>query len=255
MASADFSPSQRQSFVLGLEVPDVPKALASSQFRGASLRDGSENQAFVTAGSLVSFVSGISSQSQIDVLNSTLLAQIAADKKFEREEQTAEWLDFYRNVLEQVGWVTQEWSWNPFNASGNETDVDKAVLTILAAIATQNELLIIKAAIDAAKALPDGDGRITLFDHYSASKTAGCFQIGIASEDGGAVALKMGSFRIFSSNNVTKILWFKFSTQNTQITQGTMAATLNAGIYGQLRTTVEQKLGDRAKLLLAGIDV
>jgi hypothetical protein len=255
MAPVTSSPSQRQSFISDLEVPEVPKSIASAPHRAASLRGGEAPQTFVNAGSLVSFVAGIASQNQIDVLNSTMLAQIAADKKFDREQQTIEWLKFYRDVLEQLGWVAQEWSWNPFHASGNETDVDKAVLTILAAIATQNELMIIKAAIDAAKALPDGDGRITLFDHYSAAKTAGCFQIGIASEQNGAVALKMGSFRISSSNSVTKILWFRYSMQNTDITQGTMAATLNTGIYNQLRATVEQKLGDRAKLLLAGLDV
>jgi hypothetical protein len=254
MTSANFSPSQRRSFVADLEVPDIPTTIELPPFRGASFRDGGDNQTFITAGSLVSFVCGISSQSQIDVLNSTMLAQLAADKKFDREQQTVAWLNFYRSVLEQVGWVTQEWSWNPFAATGNETDVDKAILTILAAIATQNELLIIKAAIDAAKALPDGDGRIALFDQYSASKTAGCFQIEIASESG-AVALKLGSFHILSSNKVTKILWFKFSTQNTEINQGTLAATLNTGIYSLLRTIVEEKLGDRARLLLAGIDV
>ncbi len=85
-------------------------------------------QSFVNAGSLVSFVSGISSQNQMDVLNSTMLAQIAgADKKFDREQSAVDWLKFYRNILEQVGWVAQEWSWNAFHASGNETDVDKAV--------------------------------------------------------------------------------------------------------------------------------
>jgi len=255
MASAASSPSERQSFIAGLEVPEIPKSIASAPQRGVALRGVETTQSFINAGSLVSFVSGISTQNQTDVLNSTMLAQIAADKKFDREQSTIDWLNFYRQVLEQVGWVSQQWSWNPFHASGTETEVDKAVLGILAAIATQNELAIIQSAIEAAKALPDGDGRIALFDHYTAAKTAGCFQIGVATEQNGVVALKLGAFRIMSANTLTKILWFRYSTRNTDITQGTMAATLNAGIYNQLRATVEQKLGDRAKLLLAGLDV
>jgi hypothetical protein len=255
MASATSSPAERQAFIAGLEVPDIPKTISSGPPRAAALRGAETTQSFINAGSLVSFVSGISPQSQSDVLNSTMLAQIAADKQFDREQSTIDWLNFYRKILEQLGWVAQQWSWNPFHASGTETEVDKAVLGILAAIATQNELAIIQSAIEAAKALPDGDGRIALFDHYTAAKTAGCFQIGVATEEGGVVALKLGAFRIMSANTLTKILWFRYSTRNTDITQGTMAATLNLGIYNQLRATVEQKLGERAKLLLAGLDV
>jgi len=255
MASTATTPAERQSFISSLEVPELPKTIAAAPLRAPIFRGTAATQSFINAGSLVSFVSGISPQSQKDVLNSTMLAQVAADKKFDREQNTIDWLDFYRQILEQLGWVAQQWSWNPFHASGTETEVDKAVLGILAAIATQNELAIIQAAIEAAKALPDGDGRIALFDHYTAAKTAGCFQIGVATEQNGVVALKLGAFRIMSANTLTKILWFRYSTRNTDITQGTMAATLNAGIYNQLRATVEQKLGDRAKLLLAGLDV
>src|SRR3954470_20599494 len=109
MASAISSPAQRQSFIDSLEVPEVPKSIASAPHRAAALRGGEAPQSFVNAGSLLSFVSGISPQNQTDVLNSTMLAQIAADKKFDREQSTIEWLKFYRQILEQLGWVSQEW--------------------------------------------------------------------------------------------------------------------------------------------------
>lgn len=62
------------------------------------LADGDE-AAYVDAGSLVSFVAGVSGQHKSDALNSTLLAQLAANKKFDREKQTVEWYDFYKNRL------------------------------------------------------------------------------------------------------------------------------------------------------------
>lgn len=254
MATPTMNVPQHQLFIGNLEVPEIPTHIRSSVFRGPTVRD-QEKGAFVDAGSLVSFVAGISGQTQNDILNSTMLAQLAADKKFDREQRTEDWYKFYKSVLEHMGWVVQDFAFTKYEASGKDLEVDKAVLSILAAVATQNELAVVQAAIDAAKSLADGDGRITLFDHFCASRTTGCFQIGVASETNGAIALKLGSFQIRSSNQVTKILWFKFSTQNTQIYQGTQAATLNASLYSQFRTIVEQKLGERAKLFLGGLDV
>jgi hypothetical protein len=61
----------------------------------------------VDAASLVTFIDGVSGQQNEDVLNSTLLAQLAANRKHHRERDTPGWYDFYCTVLEQVGWVSQ----------------------------------------------------------------------------------------------------------------------------------------------------
>lgn len=44
-------------------------------------------------------------------MNSTLLAQLAANKKFDRETDTANWYSEYANVLETVGWVVTSFGW------------------------------------------------------------------------------------------------------------------------------------------------
>lgn len=63
--------------------------------------------AFVVKGSFVVFVSRITAQSRDDALNSLLLAQLVADKKFNRFQGGKEWYKIYHDTLDGIGWITQ----------------------------------------------------------------------------------------------------------------------------------------------------
>src|SRR5688572_16363929 len=76
-----------------------------------------DDSAKVVAGSIVSFVAGVSAQSQSDVLNSTLLAQLNSDKLFDREGRTADWYKNYTTVLGKIGWVIQGFGFSKFQSS------------------------------------------------------------------------------------------------------------------------------------------
>lgn len=210
---------------------------------------------FVDAGSLVSFVSGLSEENQIAVLNSTLLAQLAANKKFDRETDTTNWYQFYRSVLENVGWQMPAFGFNEYRAGGSNFTMDKAVLEILAAIATQNELAAITAAINAAKGLADKDGRIALFDHSSTTDKSGSFQIGLASEAGGIIAMKLGAVYFTTQADVTKVLWFTFAKKSTHLYASSQAVNLDPAIYELVKADVEAKLGELAKTFVQNIDI
>ena len=48
---------------------------------------------------------------QSDVINSTLLAQLAANKQYDRQNNVDQWYGYYKTVLEQVGWTVQNFEW------------------------------------------------------------------------------------------------------------------------------------------------
>ena len=62
---------------------------------------------FVVAASVVSFADGVTGQQKEDLLNSTLLAQLAANRRHDRERDTLNWYDAYRRVLRGVGWRSE----------------------------------------------------------------------------------------------------------------------------------------------------
>src|SRR3569832_920920 len=111
-ANPIFGDQQRLSFVSSLELPDahhharIGLGAAPAPATAPTIKDG-EQSTFIAGGSVVSFASGVSGQNQKDVLNSTLLAQLACDKQYDREKQITEWYKFYHSILENVGWVVQ----------------------------------------------------------------------------------------------------------------------------------------------------
>ena len=245
---------QAQSFVESLELPAPPPFVARMELGAPQITEG-QKSAFVNGGSLTSFVSDLTAQHQSDVLNSTLLAQLAANKKFDREEQTVEWYKFYRNVLENVGWVIQAFDFTKFKASGATFTVDKVVLDLLASIASENEMEVVHETLHAFEALADEDNRLRIFDDQSHSLDKGNFQIAVASESGGVVAMKMAAFHFTTSQHVTRVLWFGFSSSKTDLYHGAQQISLNEEIYGQVRSPVVDKLGENAHRFIHNLEI
>jgi hypothetical protein len=237
--------SERKGYIAGLKLEEAPPALARIAAKALRLTEG-EKSSNVDDGSLVAFLPGVSATHKADVLNSTLLAQLAANYQYDREEKPVEWYKFYRDVLENIAWVIMGFNWEQFKGSGTTLSVDEVVIKILAAIATQNDIAIIMETVEALKALSDGDDRVVLFNQESHSDKKGNFQIADVAEVDGLVNLKMGAFYFSTAQTVTSILWMKFSSSETNFYMAGQTMTLNEEIYKTIRADVVAKLGDRA---------
>ncbi len=126
--------------------------------------------AAVDVGSVLSFVSGVDPDERRDILFSVQLAQRAADKAADRFAQTRVWYGKYTEVLEAVGWSTEQFAFASHAQEQGDFEMDKAALAVLTAIATQNQLQVLTASISALGKLADKDGAITLFDYHAAAR-------------------------------------------------------------------------------------
>ena len=104
-------------------------------------------QAVVNVGSLVSFVDGLDAQSKDDVLDSLQLAQRAASAVHDRFADVQGWYQKYLEVLNQIGWVTEQFAFVSNQHSEGDVRMDQAALAVIMAIATQNQLAILKEAV------------------------------------------------------------------------------------------------------------
>lgn len=211
--------------------------------------------AFVDGGSVVAFTAEVSGQNREDVLNSTLLAQLAADKKFSRETQVMDWYNFYSNVLGKVGWVTQGYNWQKHESQQTSFTMDKVVLEIAEAALTGEEAAVVAAAMDALGKLPEDDGRLKLFNHSASSDTEGNFQISACSETNGAVAMTTMAFYYNASQQSTDVLFFHYASESTTLNQSTVAQTLNSAVYAAVRDAVLTKLGKNAQDFVLDLDI
>lgn len=240
--------SVAQSFVASVNLideEDLPLSLLTSQQR-----------AYVDMGSLVGFVKGVTTQHKQDVLDSMLLAQAHATKHFDRENDTRNWYNSYRSVLEKVGWVINNFNFSRFSTRGSSFTMDEAVLDIIEAVASGDEYAIADEIMKGMRALKGSDGRIALFDQSSHDGRAGSFQVTPASEDGtGNVTMVAGAFYFTTRSQVTNLLWFHFSDNETELWHYTQRITLNDQVYRAVRQEIRAKVRDLARRTVREIDI
>lgn len=244
--------NERIKFIqeLELDIPIGDYIIGKRQFHTSDIPS-----AAVDGASLQSFVANLDFQGKSDVLNSTLLGQLAANKKFNREEKPEEWYNFYKSVLENVGWVLQEFNFNKYNASTASFETSKAIIEVLSALCTGNEILIVKSAIDALNALKTEDNRVTIFEQNSHSLKKGNFQISICNQQNRQITMKVGCFYFDTSENIVRVLWHKFNSSKCNMYSGGQVITLNEDIYSRVRDSVIKKLGDNALKFIDNLDI
>jgi hypothetical protein len=223
----------------------------------SALQGNEENAAstFINNKSIVSFVAGISDQAKQDVLNSTLLAQLAANKQYPDAVNSAEWYKTYSSVLQNVGWVVEGSMFDEFNSGDSLFEMQNAVLGILGAALGSNYIEIIKKALEAVKSLSDSDNRIKMFERNTRVADKGIFQLAAADETNGTVALHMGGFMLTSKNTSTRILFFRTSKDETKLKSSAMKCTLDNNVYQKVRNQILDKLGNVTASYVAAIDI
>lgn len=247
------SPDNRLNYVNTLQL-DISRVMGRQDLR-FRVTDDEKKAGYVDSGSLISFVSGIKGLQKNDVLNSTLLAQLAANTAYDRWEDTDNWYKKYVEVLDNVGWVLESFEFTRYNSSSASFRMDEVVLEILKAIATGDQEEVIEETMNALKALSDDNGKLVLFDTNASNLTKGNFQMGAVETDGENVAMAMSSFYFSSSQSATRFLWFDYSSTDTELFKAAQKSVLNEQVYSIVRKAVLDKLGDAAIQYIADLDI
>ena len=190
-----------ETFISELELPALP-----AEYDNLSTRSGfqsgdataEDEQAFISNKSLVSFASGIKPLYRGDVLDSTLLASMAAEKKFPNNSNPKEWYNYYVKVLTSIGWTSDRNENKTYENRAAEFDVNQAVVEIMTAIAGGPgvQALLIGKTLKALKNLADEDGKIRLFESRAKQLNTSNFQVGLATQTNGAVSLNVSNFAL-----------------------------------------------------------
>lgn len=246
-------------YVSDLELERPSEAFEHAATRAAvaeSLVKDGEEQAFFSDKSIVSFVSNVNGQNRKDILNSTLLAQLAANKQKPIESDLKGWYDKYVEVLENIGWNVERNEINNYEAKESLVEVENVIIDILSATFGANYIAILKKILESLKEMSkSNDGRIKVFEKNTHTMSKGCFQIGLATEENGAVSMQLGTFLLTSTSKITKILFVKIKKDQTKLQYATGQATLNEEVYAAARQTILNKLQKDVTDYIAEIDI
>lgn len=228
--------------------PDLPK------HKTVKLSD-KKKQGLVDDGSLVSFTVNLTGQQKQDVLYSTLLAQLAANKKHNRFDDPKPWYEFYTNVMGNLGWTMQNFHFDEYKSHQVGFKISQVTLELLSAIiGGEAELLaVVKETLDNLAKSPEG---ITLFGSSSSSGKSGNFQILPCTLDKSnqiSVAF-LGSY--FKADHVAKDYFFvTYQKQDIHLFKSTHVLTLNEDHYSKVREKVIKKLGDKVDRYIDDLDI
>ena len=245
------------SFVSSMELaaPKMKLLGAPKDSKPPEFADNKE-EGYVVAGSLVAFTENVDGQAKSDVLNGFLLAQLASDKKYEREVQTKQWYQMYSLVLGKIGFVLQSFEFVEYKESGGSFKMDAAVLEILEATVTGNEFIIIKKTLDALRDLKDSDNRVQIFSAHSQGKVAGNFQCGPCTKaKNGDVTVNIGAFYYKSNAKHGNFLFFHWDSGSTEMYRGIQSAVLNDDVMSTVRGAILKKLGDNAVNFVLNLEI
>src|SRR5450631_775527 len=156
------------------------------------VQDGKE-QAMIVDKSLISFVSGLTAENRADILESTLLAQLGAKRKVTDEPDVIGWYKSYIEILTKIGWTMEGGEVQHFSAKANVVEIQAVIIDILKAAFGADFLQIVTRALDGIKSLADSNGKIDAFEKNTHSESNASFQIAVATQEGGAVSMNLGT--------------------------------------------------------------
>jgi len=214
-----------------------------------------KDQSMIVDNSLISFVSGLSAENRADILESTLLAQLGAKSKVPDEKDVIGWYNAYIEILTKIGWTIEGGEVQHFSAKANVVELQTVIIDILKAAFGSDLLEIVTKALEGIKSLADSNGKIEAFEKNTHSETNGSFQIGVATQEGNAVCMNLGTFLITSTNRIKHILFIKFTKDETELQYASGKLTLDQKIYENVRNLVQNKLSGRATEFVTEIPI
>ncbi len=209
-------------------------------------------------GQVTAFTAGMTGQDKQDVEYTTLAAQLNSDIKVpnnETFEGTKAWFANYASVMSNLGWI-MSFDWEKYEAASQGLTMDKVVLQILSAVASENGVAIAKAAINAIESLKTDSDRLKLFSNSTTSNEAGKFLLGLSSKQDESISLAFGAFAMDFKTRDTSVLWFHWKSSDLKIYRDQKIATFNQHAYAaKARSVLEKKMQGHVETYAEDLDI
>ncbi|KAF9259970.1 hypothetical protein L218DRAFT_989830 [Marasmius fiardii PR-910] len=217
---------------------------------------GDKATAGVSGSQVMSFEKDMNLENRQDVINSCLLAQLAADRYYDRHTGRDQWYNIYRNVLSMLGWTVDSWEFCRATDTETRGTVDAQVVESMEKSLSSDELKLLKRSIDS---LEENDKVYELFNKKSKRLKVANFRFGVCrvirKVGYKTVQAKMGYFSYKTHGNITDVLFANINDASVTFEQGNGIMVLNTEVYDLLRESVFKKLGDSASSFVETYDI
>ena len=249
-----------RNFIAAADLPPRPKSVVSldAATSAQTIFDSTKKQATVVGSDVLSFVTGVDETIRAAISDSALLAQLVATKKVPDSKDIYAWYDTYFDVLRNVGWVVQDNGFSELSETDGGFDVHEQILTVATAALALSPaaVVVIKATLDALKAMKSENGWLTIFQRETQHAEAARFQVSVVeSGAGGDVLVSMVAFGIKAKKVVTQVLFFKFKDTSAKVRQNSAKLSINTPALTDLGPVIRKKVRDYQNKYIADLDI
>lgn len=246
-----------RSFVTKADIPRVVRTRGAEQPAAVQLAlDSAKAQAAVVGSEVVSFVSGVSADRREAIINSSLLAQLVANKKVPDRTKIKDWYTTYFDVLTNVGWVVQDTGFARYEESSDNFDAHKAILTVAATLLgpATTALAVVTSTLTALQSMNESSPWITIFNRESQAVTSARFQISLAEQDtSGQFFVNTMAFMLQAQSSVTQVLFFKAGKNAVKLEHHSGRVTINTTVLDGIGDAIKAKLMGQASSFISGL--
>jgi hypothetical protein len=249
---------QALSFVAAAELPPpVPEILGEEAPGDQSPFDAAKQQAAVVGSDVVSFVPEITPEQRQDIVNTSLLAQLAANKKVPDPQDLdgiLAWYTAYFHAMTSMGFALQGEGFAEYAESSDTFEANEAIIEIAktALAGAPAALPLVIKTLESLKSLSQDSPWITVFHRESRNGNTARFQVSVANT---ASTLNVMAFGIRAHASITQVLFFKFKKSDTTLQHNSSTLTIDPIVLAGIRDAVVQKITTFSKDFVAGLEV
>lgn len=209
------------AFIDTVALPPAPPTFRSMRDRGARSVDAEVEQkrAALVGSDIVSFVDGVTPERRRLVVQSSLLAQLAAKKKVQDPSRVFDWYHAYLGVLGNIGWAIQDTSFRNYSSFAEGFDAHEAIAKAATALLGGGPALAaVLATVDALRTAGGGNPWFTLFHRESQQASAAHFQVSLVHPgEADAFLVSLMAFVITAQQGLTQVAFFRFDTRQASL--------------------------------------
>lgn len=212
--------------------------------------DTAKNQAMVVGSGIVSFVEGVTPERREDIVNSSLLAQLATKKKVSDPTMVYDWYNSYFDILTNIGWVIQDQSFATYSEESAGFEAHQAILDVAAVLLgpAATTMAIVKATLDALKSMSSNSPWITVFNRESQAANTAHFQITLAEKSpDDQFIVSLMAFGLEAKATLTQVLFFKARSNEATLKHYSGKVTINGHVLSNVREAIKNRIAGFAK--------
>ena len=246
----NISPDQARRYVDSLQMPERMLSRGVKDVGTVELNfEQIKDQAAVVGSDIVSFVKGVTPERREDIVNCSLLAQLAAKKQVSDPSRIYDWYNTYFDVLMHIGWSVQDRGFATYSETSENFEAHEAIMKVAASLLgpAATTLAVIKATLDALKSMSAESPWITIFNRESQSAQTARFQVTLAEqgeEDQFLVSLM--AFGLEAKATITQVFFFKFKSNEASLKHYSGKVTINTDVLTNVRDLIKNKIATHA---------